>query len=82
MKRYRVVGDEGVNERVRTVLHAVRAPLVLRDLAEDDRAVIKQLIHDSIFRFGFKILKGVLVRRGAITRVGPEAKRSRKKNNG
>ena len=41
----------------RTVLDAVRAPLILADISKDRRALIKQLVDDAILRGLFQILK-------------------------
>jgi hypothetical protein len=52
--------DEARKSRGRTVLHAIGTPLVLGDFAKDRGAMIKQLIHDAIFRFCLQVLERVL----------------------
>ena len=42
------------------MLHAVRAPLVLADLAEDGRALVQDLVHDAVLRAVLQVLEGVL----------------------
>ena len=42
------------------MLNAVRAPLVLGNLAEDCGALVEQLVHDTVLRRLLQVLEGVL----------------------
>lgn len=44
----------------RTVLNAVRTPLALRNLSEDDVSLVEDFIYDTILRRFFKVLEGML----------------------
>lgn len=45
------------------MLDAVRAPLALRYLSEDERAAIQQLVNDIILRRLLEVFEGMLKRR-------------------
>jgi hypothetical protein len=50
----------GRERKIFTVLHAICAPLILCDVCEDGWSLVKQLIHDPVFRIHFQVLERVL----------------------
>ena len=43
------------------MLNAIRAPLVLGNLAEDAKTLVKKFVNDTLFRLGLQIFESVLM---------------------